>query len=231
MTKLSILSGGAAHGLIAALEPDFSNASGQEIDGTFGAVGAMRAKLQTGHPTDLVILTSAIVRELADAGVIVADTVTDIGGVATAIAVRAGGASPLLTNEEDLRTTLLEADAIYFPDPAQATAGIHFASVMERIGIKPQVALRLKTFPNGATAMRALAASSEVNPIGCTQVTEILATPGVRLVAPLPPGLDLTTTYTAGIVAKSTNQAAAQQLITLLSTPANIDTRTTCGFI
>ncbi len=35
---------------------------GYEIDGSFGAVGAMRAKLAAGHRTDLVILTSAIVR-------------------------------------------------------------------------------------------------------------------------------------------------------------------------
>src|SRR5205085_2131101 len=48
----------------------------------------------------------------------------------------------------------------------------------------------------GATAMAAMAKAGG-HPIGCTQATEILATPGVRLVAPLPAGFSLETVYTA----------------------------------
>ena len=46
--KLTILSGGAAQGLVGALAAEFKAQSGCEIDGTFGAVGAMRDKLLSG---------------------------------------------------------------------------------------------------------------------------------------------------------------------------------------
>ena len=86
---------------------------------------------------------------------------------------------------------MLAADVIYFPDPKQATAGIHFAKVLERLGIAHDVAARLQPHPNGATAMRELSQSRDARPIVCTQVTEILATPGVTLVGPLPKGFEL----------------------------------------
>ena len=41
--------------------------------------------------------------------------------------------------------------------------------------------------------------STARRPIGCTQETEIRGTPGLALVAPLPPGCDLVTVYTAAV--------------------------------
>ena len=155
----------------------------------------------------MVILTSAIVRALGSEGVVLPETIVDLGGVETAIAVRESDPAPAVTDEASLRAALLAADAIYFPDPEQATAGIDFANVLKRLGIAPEVGSRLRTFPNGATAMRALAAAAEARPIGCTQVTEIKATPDVVVAATLPLGFDLTTLYTAGVVASSANSA------------------------
>lgn len=231
MTSISILSGGAAQGLVKALEPSFSASSGYAIDGTFGAVGAMRAKLDAGHPTDLVILTAAILAELAASGTVIASTVADLGLVETAVAIRTGDPVPAVGNADELRTALLAADAIYFPDPRLATAGIHFAGVLEKLGIAATVESRLKTFPNGATAMAALAKAPEARPIGCTQVTEIKATAGVELVRALPQGFDLATRYTAGIVAGSAHEAAARELLALLTAEATQAERRRCGFL
>ena len=63
--QLKILSGGAAQGLVAALGPQFKAETGCDIDGTFGAVGAMRDRLLAGAPADVLILTSALIAELA----------------------------------------------------------------------------------------------------------------------------------------------------------------------
>ena len=133
-TQLNILSGGAAHGLVRALEAAFTKATGQTIGGTFGAVGAMRAKLAAGAPADVVIFTSVIVRELAAQGIVVPHSVTDLGGVETGIAIRTGDSAPEVADAESLTLALIAADEIYCPDPQQATAGIHFASVLEKPG-------------------------------------------------------------------------------------------------
>jgi molybdate transport system substrate-binding protein len=231
MTSLSILSGGAAHGLVAALSGAFTSASKLTLDGTYGAVGAMRSKLEGGHPTDVVILTSAIVRELAAKGTVLFDSVTDIGAVETAIATRAGDPVPAVGDAEALSLALIGADGIYVPDLTQSTAGLHVAAVLEKLGITQAVASRVRMYPNGQTAMRAMAASKDVRPIGCTQVTEIVSTPGVALIKPLPEGYGLATMYTAGVVAASKNPAAARQLIASLSNASNAEVRRTCGFV
>ncbi|HEV2556196.1 MAG TPA: substrate-binding domain-containing protein [Bosea sp. (in: a-proteobacteria)] len=231
MPDISILSGGAAQALVRALEPTFRQGSGHGIEGSFGAVGAMRAKLAEGAQPDVVILTAAIVAELVAGGIVMADSVADLGDVGTAIAVRDGDPVPDVGDAAALREALLSADAIYFPDPKLATAGIHFAGVIDKLGIGATVAERLRTYPNGASAMAALASAPEAHPIGCTQVTEIKAVAGVALVAELPPGLSLATRYTAAVVARASHPAQARELVKLLTGEATADQRRRAGFV
>jgi putative acetyltransferase len=87
----------------------------------------------------------------------------------------------------------------------------------------------LKTFPNGMTAMRELAAA-EGNPIGCTQTTEIFATPGVKLVAPLPKGFDLETVYTAAVSANAREPDEAAAFVERLSSDEFRQARIDAGF-
>jgi molybdate transport system substrate-binding protein len=230
MPDLRILSGGAAHGLVQALTPAFAEATGYGIAGDFGAVGGMRKRVMDGEAVDCVILTRAILAELGSLGLVEPASIRDIGGVATAIAVREGDAPPACGDAAALRDALLAADAIYFPDPELATAGIHFRNVMANLGILQEVNSRLRTFPNGATAMKALAAAPGARPIGCTQATEIVATPGVHLVEDLPGAHALVTIYTAGRARASAHGSAADTLISLLTAPEAAATRRACAF-
>lgn len=209
MTTLRILAGGAAQPLVERLRP----ALGFAVDGTFSAVGAMRDQLLAGERADLVILSRALVEGLAKSGHVVGSTIADVARVATAVAVRAGDPVPAIGDKAGLAAALEAADEIHFPDPALATAGIHFAKVMRELGVWSRVEGRLKLAPNGNTAMRGLAASTARRPIGCTQETEIRATPGVVLVGPLPPGCDLTTVYTAAVTTTALAPAEAAAFI------------------
>jgi molybdate transport system substrate-binding protein len=227
--RLEILSGGAAQGLVAAVGPQFKAETGIDIGGSFGAVGAMRDKLLAGSAADVLILTSALIAELTASSHAVAGSSAEIGVVRTAIAVRSSDASPAVGDAESLRAALLAADAVYFPDPKLATAGIHFAKVLDRLGIRDSVADRLRPYPNGATAMREMAAA-QGRPIGCTQVTEIVNTPGVRLVAALPKEFELATIYTAAVAARAASPAEAHRLVALLSGASTRPLRDRAGF-
>ena len=90
MTTLNILSGGAAHGLVASLASTFKELTGLDIAGEFGAVGAMADKLRSGTSADIVILTAAIIAKLAEENLVFPASTSNIGLVETAIAVRAG---------------------------------------------------------------------------------------------------------------------------------------------
>jgi len=224
VTHLAFLSGGAAHGLVRAL----AGHAGVEVGGHFGAVGAMRERFLAGEPCDILILTHAQIAELCAQERAEPRMSCDLGSVATSVAVRTSDAAPDVASAEGLRAALLAADGIYFPDPAKATAGIHFMKVLRALGLAERPELR--TFPNGATAMAALAQAPEADAVGCTQVTEILHTSGVRLVGPLPPGFELATTYVAAVAADAADRDGARDFVERLTGAASAELRRACGF-
>lgn len=231
MTKtLRILSGGAAQGLVGRLQPAFEKKYGCRIEGGFGAVGAMRDKLLAGTPCDLLILTQALIAELAAQGRADPTSVRPVGVVKTGVALKEKRSPVAIASEQDLRALLQAAPAIYFPDPAKATAGIHFFKVLQALGLADDAA-KLKTYPNGATAMAALAQADAKNAVGCTQVTEILMTPGVRLAGLLPPPHELATTYTAAVASGAQEPELSRALIAALTAEAATEARSRSGFV
>lgn len=222
---LALLSAGAAQALVRTM----ARAAAIKVGGSFGAVGAMLEKFNAGEACDVVILTRKQVDELERAGRVVLGSVADVGRVATAIGVLASQGAPDISDEAALRQALLAADAVYFPDPTRATAGIHFMKVIETLGVRAVLEPRLRTFPNGATAMREMAAAAG-HPVGCTQASEILATPGLRLVGPLPRGYDLETTYAAAVSAKAKDPKTAAAFIARLTGAESRSERSSAGF-
>jgi molybdate transport system substrate-binding protein len=225
-----LLSGGAAQGLVSQLEAQFSSAQKCELDASFGAVGMMKDSLLAGAPCDVLILTEKLVDELTASGQVSPGSARAIGVVKTGIAVKSGQPAPAVGSPEELKTALTSATGIYFPDPVKATAGIHFMRVVGELGLAEILAGRLRPYPNGASAMAAMAEANETGLIGCTQVTEILYTDGVELVAPLPEEFELATVYTAGLCTRAAHPKAAGALIDLLVSAEAAPTRRACGF-
>jgi molybdate transport system substrate-binding protein len=231
MRNLNILSGGAAQGLVNSLAPVFKANTGLDVDGEFGAVGAMSDKLIAGQPADILILTEALVATLAKEQLVAPASIRNVGVVETALAVRTGDSTALAPDQAALRKVFLAADAIYVPDTKTSTAGIHVAKVLSLLGISGDVESRLKIYPNGATAMRHLAESPAARPIGCTQSTEIISTPGVMLSGALPPGCGLATMYTAAVTTDTVHAHEAQLLIDLLTAVEHRELRQRAGFL
>jgi molybdate transport system substrate-binding protein len=229
-TPLYILSGGAAAGLVRQLQPAFEEMHGCRIDGSFGAVGLMQEKLIAGDLCDLLILTDALIAALAKEQRVDPATARPLGVVKTGLAVKDGAPAANPGSPDALRVLLQQAGSIYFPDPAKATAGIHFMKVLQGLGIADALAPRLRTFPNGAAAMAALAQAPEPNAIGCTQVTEILYTRGVRLTGLLPAPYELATTYTAAVAQGAAQPELARLLIAELTGADAAPVRRECGF-
>ena len=232
MTKqLNLLCAGAAQGLVKALQDTLQTQTGAAIAGRFGAVGAMKEALLAGEHCDLMVVTDKMVGELVAEGRLDAATRAPLGRVKTGVAVRAGTPQPDVSTPEALKAALLAADAIYFPDAVRSTAGIHFANVMRELGIHDELEPRFRTFPNGATAMREMAACDAPRLIGCTQVTEINYTDGVDLVAALPDRFELATVYAAAVSSTALDAALARHFLDLLAGADSRSLREAGGFI
>ena len=227
---LHLLSAGAAQGLVKALQASFEQAHGCRISARFGAVGAMKEALLAGAECDLMVSSDALVNGLVDDGRLRGDARAPLGRVRTGVAVPRGQLHPDVSTPEALRTALLAAEAIYFPDPQRATAGIHFARVLNSLGIQHAVAARLRSFPNGATAMAEMARSGLPLALGCTQITEILYTEGVERVDVLPRQFELATLYTAAVATTAPEPELAHQLLQMLTAAEQHGLRESGGF-
>lgn len=230
MSDLVLLSAGAAKALVEGIAGAFHRETGAMIRGSFGAVGAMRDKLAAGEACDAFVSTAAILDALVGEGRIVAASVRPIGRVRTGVAVRAGDPMPSIADADALAAALREAPAIFLPDPERATAGIHFVRVLDRLGLLGTLASRLKTYPNGATAMRELAQCALPDAIGCTQVTEILYTPGIVLAATLPREFELATTYSAAVCSAAVSPDLAAKFVEWMCGERAAELRAAGGF-
>lgn len=225
---LRVLCAGAAQGFLTRLAPQLRDLCDGEVVVRFSAVGALRDALLAGEACDVLIVTDAMVSELAAAGHVVKETRTLLGQVATGLAVRRGDVAPMVRDATSLARTLQASSAIYLPDPMRATAGVHFTGVLRRLGLLDGLASRLHTYPNGATAMRALAGSTGAGHLGCTQTSEIMFTDGVQLAGALPSGFELNTTY-AAVLTASAQRPQAVALVSHLGAPSLARLRAECG--
>jgi molybdate transport system substrate-binding protein len=177
-----------------------------------------------------LVLTDALIRQLAGEGQVQADSATPLGVVKTGVAVREGEPVPEVDTPEALKAALQAARGIYFPDPVKATAGIHFMKVLKTLGLDAELADRLHTFPNGAAAMAGLARAQGPGMLGCTQVTEILFAPGVALAGLLPPQFELATVYTAALATRALNPSDAAAFMALMASDEAAPLRAAGGF-
>jgi molybdate transport system substrate-binding protein len=223
-----VLSGGAAAAVVSGVQPQFEKDCAARVEGTFNAVGQMRDQLLAGEACDLVILSRSLIDQLVASGHVVAGSQRSLGRVKTGVAVNAGTPHVAIATRDQLATALRNAGEIYCPDPQKATAGIHFMNVLKMLGLDSHPGLR--TFPNGATAMAAMAQSTRNDAIGCTQETEINYTAGVELVGSLPAEFELATDYVLGVCTQAAQPELAQRLAELVAGPASAQIRRQGGF-
>jgi molybdate transport system substrate-binding protein len=229
VAEFHLLCAGAAKGLVLAIQPAFERDHGMALSATFGAVGAMRDQLEAGTPCDLIVLTRTMIDTLAQEDRIDAQSIRDLGWVHTGVAVPESAPAAEVHTVPQLQALLQPARAIYLPDPQRATAGIHAMRVLRELGAaEPDT--RLRTFPNGAAAMAALAREALSDAVGITQVSEILYTPGVRLLGALPEPHQLATLYSGAVVRGADQAAAAADLLQRLAGPAGAPVRARGGF-
>ena len=122
MNSLNILSGGAAQGLVGSLAPKLKRSNQPRYRRRVRRGRRDGGQLRNGTPTDIIILTAALVAKLADEKLAVAASIADVGLVETALAVASRDPQVKVTDAATLRAAFLAADAIFVPDTKASTA-------------------------------------------------------------------------------------------------------------
>lgn len=215
---LTVLAAGATESTLRDVVPTFEKESGHRVTAAFGAVGKLRDQVEAGAQPDVVIVTPVIIEQLEAKGRVRPASRVDLGEVGGGIAVRGGAPRPAVESPEELKQALLQAEEVYYADPAIATAGAHLMKVVDRLGVGDEVRRKGHVFPGGREAMKAMA-RSKAHAIGLTQVSEILSVPEVVLVGPYPGDLQNKTTYSGIVRAGAAHPDAAAAFLRFLAGP------------
>jgi molybdate transport system substrate-binding protein len=217
--ELKVFSAGAVRAIVTELAQAFRQETGHTVTLSFGTVGVTRGKLASGEPVDVVIMTDVAIDDVAKQGAVVPGSRADLARTGMGVGVREGAPTPDIATSEAFKQTLLSAKSLVYVDPAQgATSGIHFASVLDRLGIAAAVKGKTQLVPGGYPAEKVATGEAEVV---VHQISEIVPVKGAVLVGPLPAEIQNTTVYAAGLGAAAKDAAAAKALIQFLAGPAS----------
>jgi molybdate transport system substrate-binding protein len=165
-----------------------------------------------------MVLSRPALDDLQRQGKVAAGSIASLGRSYVAVGIRAGAPRPDIGTADNLKAVLLETRSISYADPAKGGAsGVHFARVLDRLGIADQMRPRTVLVPGAESAQ--LLAKEQVE-MAVAQASEIAAVPGTQVVGPLPGDLNSEIVFAAGVGAASKDGAAAASLIQFLTTPA-----------
>jgi molybdate transport system substrate-binding protein len=215
--------GAVQHTLIELAEA-FHKQTGHTVKAAFGTAGVVSKLIVDGEalegaPADVVFSSAESLRAPAVAAKLAAGAPVAVGQVRIGIGVRNGDTAPDISTPEALKAALLAAPSFAYGDPAAgATTGIHFAKLLDQMGIADSVKAKALLRRGGLLVMKEVADGK--TPFGFTQTSEIKAVPGVRVAGLLPDAFQLVTVYAGALTRDAKETEAAGAFIAFVTGPA-----------
>ena len=178
-----------------------------------GGVDAAR-RVQTGESFDVVFLASKAIDELIAAGKVLPGSRVDLVKSGVAVAVPTGAQRPDIGSEQAVRDAVMSARTLGY---STGPSGVALVKLFERWGIASDIQGRIVQAPAGVP-VGSLVAKGEVA-LGFQQLSELTNLPGIDVLGPLPPEIQIITTFSAGVCATSRQPDAVRALLQWLADP------------
>ncbi|ARJ65595.1 hypothetical protein WV31_07960 [Magnetospirillum sp. ME-1] len=220
---LNILATQAVTEALNALAPQLEEMAGEPLCLSYGTSGGQAARLRAGEPADLIMVAEGTLKGLAQSGLVDPSSCRPTARAGLGISVREGAPHPDIASPEAFRQAMLDAASIAYPDPADGGAsGIHFAAILDRLGIAEMVRPRSILVKAGGECGHEVAEGKAE--LAVQMISELLPVAGTELVGPFPAALQNIITFSSGIVTGSRNAEAVRRLIAALGASRFHDT-------
>lgn len=210
--------------VLEKIGPEFERATGHTLNLTTDIAIRMVRRIQAGEPFDFLVASPGQIDALIKEGKIAPETRTDLTRSGIGVQVRAGAPKPDISSVEAFKRALLDAKSIGYLKEGQS--GVYLAALLERLGIAEAIAPKV-TRPD-SDIVSELVAKGEIE-LGMVVITQIMTTPGVELVGPLPREIQSYITFTAGVSVTAGAPQAARDLLDFLRGPAALPVITAQG--
>lgn len=203
----------ATRQVLAELAAAYQQHSGRAVAiESVGGVDAAR-RVAAGEAFDVVILASDAIDKLAAAGHVRAGSKVDLVRSAVAACVADGAPLPDLGDEAGLRQAVLASPSIGYSTGPSGTA---LLQLFERWGIAEELAARIVQAPPGVP-VGTLVARGDVA-LGFQQLPELMHLQGIQ-VLPLPPAVQIITTFSGAVCAGSAHADAVRAMLDFMASP------------
>jgi molybdate transport system substrate-binding protein len=192
---------------------EFERTSGNKLNVISGLSSQFVRQINAGEPFDIVISGSDAIDGLIKDGKIIADTRINLVRSGIGVEVRSGAPKPDISSVEAFKRALLNAKSIGY---LKVGSGAYLAPVLDRLGISQAIASKV-TRPD-TDIVSELVAKGEIE-LGMVVITQIMTTPGVELVGPLPSEIQSYVTFAAGVSANAKAPGVARALLKFLQGP------------
>lgn len=229
--EVTFLSANNLQQAMLELLPRFEKSNGHKVNVSYASVGTNTEKVRNGEPADLAIVSSQQWKSLNSEGKLAPGAPVAISKIGIGVFGKKGAPKPDIKSVEGFKKLLLETPSIALGDPkAGAPVSVYLLPLFERLGVSEEVRPKIRfTDAPGPFAITDVVKNGGAD-IGFTQVTNILASPGVDLIGPLPAEIQNYTTFTGAIPKTAKHVEAANELLTFLKSSAAVTVLKAKGF-
>ncbi len=210
--RVTGISSMATRQILTELSDAYQKKTGRSV--AIESVGGVDAakRVRAGEAFDIVVLAEDAMKQLETDGFVKPGSRTGFARSAMAVAIRAGGKRPDLSNEQALKAAVLAAKTIGY---STGPSGTHVLNLLKSWGIEQAMSERLvKAVPG--VPVGTLVARGEAE-LGFQQLSEFLDVPGIEIAGPLPPEVQSVTLFACGVCARAANEVGARELVTYLT--------------
>src|SRR4051812_23296726 len=175
--ELKIFASRALATVLEVVGPQFEKTSGHKLNVIVGFTPEYAPRIRGGEAFDLLMSPATVIDGFIRDGKLKGDTRTMLVSSDVGVGVKGGAPKPDISTVEAFKAAVLKAKSVsYLPVPG-------VPQMLDRLGIADAVKPKA-TVPN-TDIVSELVAKGEVEMV-IVVVTQILTTPGVELVGPLP---------------------------------------------